>query len=210
MARSLDFGSCLIRQRHDCPETFRLNFDHPISSLSTRRTTSRLATTRPRSRSWRGCSRVSSGRWRIPARASARPARGASSATSRSACAISIRSSASRATGPHCRAAANSSPRISTSPIPGSSRTSALPERAPFLLVCFGAGTRVQGFGMRAGGSLLTPQTRSLAEVSSRADTGLRLRSPLCPPEDRGQEVPGEQGKAPCCGLSRPHSVEFP
>ncbi len=59
-----------------------------------------------------------------PSAASSRPTRWTSSATSRSACPISARSSASTATGPRCRIAASCSSRTSTPTIPGSSRTS--------------------------------------------------------------------------------------
>ena len=94
------------------------------SSTSTRRASSRPTTTRPRSRSARPSCRASSGRWRTPTAASSRPTRWTSIATSRSACPISVRWSASTATGRRSRTATDCSPRTSTRPIPGSSGTS--------------------------------------------------------------------------------------
>ena len=97
----------------------RLAARHPRDARASRPTT-----TRPRSRSARPCCRASSGRSRTPTAASSRPTRWTSIATSRSACPISARWSASTATGRRSRTATGCSPRISTRPIPGSSRTS--------------------------------------------------------------------------------------
>ncbi len=102
-------------------------------STSTRRAAWCPTTTRPRSRSWRRCSRASSGRWRNPNEGIVE----ADEMDFRRNLEICMPylgpSSASTATGPRCRAAANSSPRTSTSPTPGISRTSGWSDKALLL-----------------------------------------------------------------------------